>query len=545
MIQRGTIAARAPQATRLAKSGRRTSPARRWLAVLCWLLGVAGAFACYLRLARTRAVDSDGASQALQAWDMRHGNLLLHGWWLSDVSFYTTELPQYMLVELVRGLNEDVVHVAAAMTYTLVLLLAGLLAKGSATGRAGLVRVLIAVGIMIAPQLASGVKILLSSPDHIGTSAPVMAAFLILDRAPHRRWVPVVVSVLLGWAAVADTLVLFIGVFPVALVCLLRVSRAIWAERRWRAQWYYLAIGLGSLAAGAGAEIALIFIRAAGGFVVQSPIIQVVPGVGALPHTASVTGQGLLLLAGADILRLPLGWPTAVAFLHLAGVIMIGIGVLVAVMRFARDLDFVDQILLTAVAVNLASYVFSTQAGSIQSTREIVAVLPLGAVLAARVLADRVLAVRFLAAALAVVLAGYLAGLGYELTQPSVQAQNHQLTSWLVAHHLSSGLSGYWEANVVTLTSGDRVRLRQLTEAGPRLVPYEWEADTAWYDARSQAANFVVLAPTIFEYRGFSPSRAVLATFGRPVHTYQVGAYQVLVWNKNLLRDLAHTGTAW
>ena len=101
-----------------------------------WVLGVIAAFAAYLQLARTRAINSDGASNALQAWDMLHGNLLLHGWSLSDVSFYTTELPQYMLVEALRGLNQDVVHVAAAMTYTLVMLLAALLAKGNSTGPA-------------------------------------------------------------------------------------------------------------------------------------------------------------------------------------------------------------------------------------------------------------------------------------------------------------------------------------------------------------------------------------------------------------------------
>ena len=105
------------------------------------MAGTLAAFGCYLLLARTRAVNSDGASQALQAWDMLHGNLLLRGWRLSDVSFYTTELPQYMLVELVRGLHADVVHVAAAMTYTLAVLLAALLAKGTATGREALLRV--------------------------------------------------------------------------------------------------------------------------------------------------------------------------------------------------------------------------------------------------------------------------------------------------------------------------------------------------------------------------------------------------------------------
>jgi hypothetical protein len=76
----------------------RAESRRRWLSAGLWVLGAVLAFACYMRLAETRAVNSDGAAQALQAWDMWHGNLLLHGWSLSDVSFYTTELPEYVLV---------------------------------------------------------------------------------------------------------------------------------------------------------------------------------------------------------------------------------------------------------------------------------------------------------------------------------------------------------------------------------------------------------------------------------------------------------------
>ena len=189
---------------------------RRWLAAAAWVLGALAAFAAYLLLARTRAVNSDGASQALQAWDMLHGNLLLHDWRLGDVSYYTTELPQYMLVESWRGLNQDVVHVAAAMTYTLATLVAALLGKGTTTGREALVRVLIAAGIMLAPQLASGVNILISSPDHIGTSMLVMVVWLILDHARPRWYIPVIVGALLGWVEVADKLVLFVGALPLS-----------------------------------------------------------------------------------------------------------------------------------------------------------------------------------------------------------------------------------------------------------------------------------------------------------------------------------------
>ncbi len=213
-----------------------------------WVLGVIAAFAAYLQLARTRAINSDGASNALQAWDMLHGNLLLHGWSLSDVSFYTTELPQYMLVEALRGLNQDVVHLAAAMTYTLVMLLAALLAKGNSTGREALVRVLITVGIMLAPQLASGVNILISSPDHIGTSVPVMVVWLILDHARPRWYVPVITGAFLGWAQVADMLVRYIGVLPLVLVSAIRVCRAVAVERQPLAsQRYDMALGAAAL----------------------------------------------------------------------------------------------------------------------------------------------------------------------------------------------------------------------------------------------------------------------------------------------------------
>ena len=103
-----------------------------------WAVGVAVAalalFAAYLGQSRTVSVGSDGASQALQAWDMLHGNLLLHGWWVTDVSFYTTELPQYVLLEFARGLTVDVMHLGGAMTYTLLVLAAAFLARGRARG---------------------------------------------------------------------------------------------------------------------------------------------------------------------------------------------------------------------------------------------------------------------------------------------------------------------------------------------------------------------------------------------------------------------------
>jgi hypothetical protein len=510
-----------------------------------WLIGVAAAFTAYVRLARTWPVNSDGAGNALQAWDMLHGNVALHGWWLSDVSFCTTELPQYMLMELVRGLNADVVHVAAAMTYTLAILLAALLAKSASTGREAVLRVLVAAGIMLAPQLDSGVNVLLSSPDHIGTSVPVMVAWLILDRARPGWYVAAIAAAVLGWAAVADTLVLYIGVLPLVLVCAVRVYRAVVVERAPLAsQWFELALGTAAAVAGAVAELALPVIHALGGFFVSAPTTQFASGATIVHHNLGVAAEGLLLLGGADFLGRRPAPVTAVALLHVLGVVVAAWAVWRAARRFlGTDLSLVDQVLTAAILINLAAYVLSTHAQTLPGTRQIAAVLPFSAALAGRLLARRLTARRLTAArlvpVLAAVLAGYLAGLGYEISQPAVPAQNQQLVSWLAARHLRTGLSGYWEANVVTLASGDRIQIRAVSPARDgRLAPYAWESDAAWYDPRRASANFVVLFAGRPAYPGFTDNSAVRATFGPPARTYEVGPYSVLAWNRNLLSEL-------
>jgi hypothetical protein len=193
----------------LAAGGTRRGHFSRW----AWLGALAVAalvlFLCYLRLAGTYPVGSDGADQSLQAWDVLHGNWLLRGWTVGDVSYYSTEIPEYMFIELFRGLGPSVVHLAGAVTYTLLVLLAGLLAKGRATGREGMVRALVASGIMLAPQLGNGIHLLISQPDHLGTQVPLLVIFIILDRAPRRWYVPAAVAIMLTWVVIGDRVAVF------------------------------------------------------------------------------------------------------------------------------------------------------------------------------------------------------------------------------------------------------------------------------------------------------------------------------------------------
>ena len=74
----------------------RSARRARWAWAAVFTAAAIGLFAAYIRLSATYPVNSDGANIILMSWDMLHGNVALHGWWMSDVSFYTTELPEYV-----------------------------------------------------------------------------------------------------------------------------------------------------------------------------------------------------------------------------------------------------------------------------------------------------------------------------------------------------------------------------------------------------------------------------------------------------------------
>ena len=512
--------------------------ARRAAALAGWLAAGALLFSCYLQISRTVPVDSDGAGNALQAWDMLHGNLLLHGWRLSDVSFYTTELPEYMLVELARGLRPDVVHVAGAITFTLLVLLAALLARGRRRGREAAVAMVTAAGIMLAPQLGSGVYVLMLDPDHAGTAVPLLLAWLLLDRAPRRWYVPLAVSAILAWALVADGLVLITGVLPLLAVCGVRCYRDIVARRQPPAsRWFELSLAAGAVLAAVTAKAVLALIAGAGGFRVW-PVGSALAGYADLPGHVLLAGHGLLLLFGADFFSHKLGLVAALAMLHGVGLALAGWAACIAARRFAGhgDGDLVASVLIAAIVINLAGYVSGTRAVDIHSTREITAVLPFGAVLAARLLARRLDAAG-LTPALLLALTGYLACLSRELAQPAQPAQGQQLASWLAAHHLSYGLAGYWQAASTTLASGGTVQLVPVQAGHEAVARGSWETNSAWYDPRRHTATFVVLPPGAPGV-GYPWSFDVRAVFGQPARIYPAGPYTVLVWNRNLLTGL-------
>ena len=364
----------------------------RWLAVAA---GVLLLFYCALREARQLAPQSDGAAMVLESWAMLHGDLLLRGWQLSDVSFYTTELPEYMLVELVRGFHPDVVRICSALTFTLLVVLAAAVAYGSrpADKRTAVVRAGITVAVMIGPTVLAA-TVLLNDPDHTGTAVPVLLALLILDRGRRRWWVPVAVAAVLGWALVGDSLVLLIGVAPLVVVCGAR-SFGLLAVRRepFSAARYDLSLAAAGLAAAVGGTALSALIKANGGFVLSaSETKSTVPST-ALPANLAATLNDFLGLFSADFFASRLDDWLAVTAVHLICACLVAGALFLALRAFGRDFlggDLIAQLLAVAIVINVLAYVV-LYPGSGSTVREIAPVFGLGGALAGRVLAEPLL----------------------------------------------------------------------------------------------------------------------------------------------------------
>jgi len=520
------------------------APAGRWWSWSAWIAAGLAVFAFFLQISYGGRIDSDGANSALQAWDLIHGHLLLRGWDFGDATFYTFELPINGITQLIFGLGPRAAHVASALAYSIVAACAVGVAIGGARGASRAARAAVVVGIMAVPLLTIATTYtLVEEPDHPGTSVFLLVSALLVDqvggRLRGRRWLAPLVCVILAAGQLGDATVLVVGVPAVVLGCGYRMLE----QRRLRC-----ADGAMVIAAIASVPLELAvraIITHLGGYQEVSPKtslaspgqwghnIVVVVGVLRTLYGATVTPQTRLGLAAAVL-------GTVGLLAAAAGLVMVGA-------RWRKS-SRAEHLMVLVTILNLGVYVVSKGAQA-DGYREVAAVLPSGAALAARAvippvfrLARRAVAVAVAAALVALVpLAGAASrphvgpalgpAPGDGATSPTAP-----LTAWLEAHHVTYALAGYWSASIVTLQSGGQVSARAITLV-PRTdgtgydvhVPY-WETNSQWYDPAEHDARYVIAQTS-----GRWSAKTYERFFGQPAATYQVPGFVVLQYPENLL----------
>jgi hypothetical protein len=498
--------------------------ARRWLAVAAWAAGALALTALFVRISLSARAMSDGGSIALQSWDLLHGHLLLHGWQVSDLNCYFLEIPVIALAEAVFGLGDFAQHVASSIVYMLVALVALAAALAGSRGTARAARFGVVLAVLAAPLFGGTGYLELEEPDHIGTSVFIIGAFIVIDRYTGRRLTALLLLVLLTAAQFDDLTVRYVAVPAIVLVC---ASRAL-AARSFRspdAMTVYAAL----VSVPLSAIFSWGWVRI-GGFITP-PLWQGLTPVGTWIHHVRFVWESILSLYGAgSVAGIAVGWR---AYFGFACLLAATAGLVRVVVRWRRA-SRSEQMMVVAIVCNLGTFLVSGFS-TVNNPHELALLLPGGAVLAARTLVPariRAAVTAYAAAAVAALVAAL--PLAYAASRPNFPPPKAPLVAFLEAHHLTHGLSSYDEAATVTVLSHNQVKLRPIHVGYDTLAPYTFESDSLWYPPSRNTATFAVANPAMR-----TPPSVFLRHFGKPVATYKVDEWTIMVYHKNLLRLLS------
>ena len=499
--------------------------ALRWWPTAVWIGGGIALYAFLLRISLSYPMDSDGANNALQGWDMLHGNVLLHGWILGDATYYTFELPLLAIVEVFFGVHAVSAHVALALVYLIVAVFGIAIAVKDSSGFSRAARAAVVVAVLAAPVLVNAdIWIPLGLPDHTGTTVFLLGAALLIDRLPDRRFTAPLLCLILVAGQISDVTVRYIVVPAIVLVC---------AYRMLAARKIMTGDAANLLAAAVSFPLATWvreLMRHYGSYLMRTPQTKMAP-VSQWQHNAWLTWHAIRELFGALAgSAAPIG--TAAIFGYVC-LLAVAVGVVMALWRW-RSSRRADQVLVTAIVANLVVYTIST-IPSPKTPHDLVTVLVCGAVLAARALVPARFASRVPALAVCgVAMVAALVPLSVVASNPAPRTPWAPLTSWLSAHGLKNGLGGYWDGSAVTLQSGNQVQVRTVEVNGRKITPYPWETNTLWFQPSRHYANFVII-----DLSNHDLGPAAARFFGKPASTYRVGQnWEVLRYNKNVLKEV-------
>ncbi|MES2463605.1 MAG: hypothetical protein V4671_23775 [Armatimonadota bacterium] len=309
---------------------------------LLTFLGVALAFVLLLTMyrytSRYYSINSDIANAILEAQDVLNGNVFLSHWYLTTVTFYTTDVLLFAFSLQFLPFKTGTIHDVNAFIFTMTVLFSVWLAgRRENTNKLSILGMMAAFLVLAFPSFHHGVASLLG-PIHMGTMMWIVPALLALD-LPNALTIPkgdegesrfkalkslpwsrlALASLCLSIALIGDTMTLFVIVLPIALVSLLRIRKN-QGER-----WLEAAI--------LGVCFTTVFITKAFGLVVRMANGYRMPLSGTsnisfveFPHffdNIRYTIQGLLRVYNADFFGIALRRSAAVPLLSFVGLCLI------------------------------------------------------------------------------------------------------------------------------------------------------------------------------------------------------------------------------
>lgn len=478
-------------------------------------------FIAYYLASQSVALNSDTVNALLQGNAIAHGNVMLNGWTLSNISFYTTDLLYYAALVWIGGFHLSILRIGSALIYAVIVMLAIELSirhKSNMYWRIGIVLLLIGLPI---EDLAS---VAFSPMDHTNTLVFVLAAVLLSTLRRNKLISYILVPLILAFAAVGDTLTLFVGIIPIAI--------ASFMKRDWIMAVLTVTSGI----------VARIIAKHIHGFTLYPTYFRF-SKLSDLPHHISYAIHGILSFTGADFFAHKLNLQSMLSVVHLISTAIIIYIAYTAIKRW-RELDYIGLVLIIGMVVDLCAFLFSTFPVGDSSDRYLLTFIIFGSVLVARqyewIQLRNVKRLNLYIGLSVITLAYMVSFLGFPT--PNANQGERDVINFLAEHHMTNGYGNYWDASIMTAVSNGSVTVRPLYITSSNTISeYYWESNHNWYN---KPAHFIIFDDTM----GFTLQR-IDQDFGKPQKVYRIGKYTIADWNTNITPKLFHVplkgGIAW
>jgi hypothetical protein len=500
---------------------------RRWARVAI-VIGTLSLFAAYLRISIINPKNSDDASFALQAQDILHGNVLLHGWITGPDVGITTFIPLHVICGMLTPHLADMMYIVPAISYLLLVIVCVAITWVKSEPKYRLLSTLIVLIIVGLPSLYDAGPPFQTGGDHKSTVLLVLVTFYLLSTG-YNIWLAQLPLML---AAVGDPMAIWIGILAVGLVGVLLLDRG-----QIRMAWHFMISAVGCLLV---AKTVIAAIPMLGGFhITQSFLKNTFVALDRFPHNIRILFECTLDLFqanpfGRDVVDLG----TAVALIHL-GVLIFLIWVAWKIAAIAlQECDTFRLLLLSALILNVLAYVLSTTAFGPGSARYLPTLPIFGPILVGLSWYKVGVPEKPLWLAIPIVAAAFLIPFVTHLSFPIPEKEEslalgpsdpEQAIEFLEENQLTEGYGGYWSACIFTVLSDGKVKVRQVGagEDG-KLLRLDWYSARRWYDMKN--ARFLIYRDNTYNVNELTG----IKTWGPPSDRISIGGYVILIWPQPL-----------
>ena len=472
----------------------------------------------YTGIALTESINSDSASMFLQSLDVSKGNIFLHGWSLSTVSFYVTEIIPHAIAITIFGFNSIIMYWVTGLLYAILVILAFRMIKE----RSGVSIAILSLSIMLVPGLTLKNSVLVAA-IHVGSYILTLLSFILSEKLiyaqKHKNLIFSMLCVTLSLSLLSDTLCIFMEFIPLIIAATINLF-----YKKEKSYCYIIAACVLSVVI---KKLITLFIGYIDGFYVPgSPSAEFsqFDDIGNRIYLL-VTGTINLFNAhifGEHVIRLH-SFSLEIHFFVMLSVL--GLFIIQTIKSIInKKIYLINLTLQIAITTIVMAYIFSTMAVGPHTVRYLIPAMLFTLIYVGRNIHIKNKNLKILA-----LIAGIFICTS-NFSKISTKIPDNDLAIFLEKNELSCGYSTFWLSSATTVASNNKIQLIPVNYDKENIGELNWLSNKSWYKMNT---NFIVTSKdnTIL-------INAIAKQYGTPQKTLLFNSNIVYIWDKDLSKDL-------